>query len=506
MTHTKPGLRAVPDRPPRAILYLRQSISHDDSVSLELQETAGRDYAARQGYEVTAVVADPNRTGRTLKRRQVSAVVAQIERGEADVVIVWKWSRLSRLRRDFAVVVDLIESLGGRIESSTEPIDIRTASGRFARGMMAEYSAYDSELKGEVWKEIHENLWRKGKPAAGGQRFGYRHERGTGNYTIDDETGPVLTEMYRRAIDGHGPRRIALWLNETGVRTVRGNQWTDLAVKRVLLSGFGAGKLVREPKRAGKRAWIDGVHPAVITENQWLAYRRIVDARLSPGATREPKYQLSGLMQCGDCGKKMHVAHSGGLSPSDGGYGYVCTTYLRNKTCRCITVKRQRAELVVKEFLQRMSADVEQRSVRAALAQEKRAVARAHSGDISRRILSLDKQLNRLTSGWAEGIVPDSAYTATRDELLAAKGKLLVELSAAEALTRDVPVAPAVPAGLLDVWDELPVANQREVLRTLVDYVEVIRPPGKRGGPSRTRIEVVAKWGERFADLPHSTT
>lgn len=33
-------LHAVPDTPPRAVIYLRQSITHEDSISLELQEIA----------------------------------------------------------------------------------------------------------------------------------------------------------------------------------------------------------------------------------------------------------------------------------------------------------------------------------------------------------------------------------------------------------------------------------------------------------------------------------
>ncbi len=54
-----PALRPVPQAPPRAVVYTRQSTHREESVSLELQETAGRDYCARHGYGVAqaAVIA-----------------------------------------------------------------------------------------------------------------------------------------------------------------------------------------------------------------------------------------------------------------------------------------------------------------------------------------------------------------------------------------------------------------------------------------------------------------
>src|SRR5690348_11701092 len=122
------GLRPVPETPPRAVLYLRQSISHDDSISLELQEASCRAYCQQQGYQVVAVESDPGISGRTWKRPAVNRVMQLIEDGGADVVVLWKWSRLSRSRRDWALAADRADVAGGRIESSTEAVDIGTAT------------------------------------------------------------------------------------------------------------------------------------------------------------------------------------------------------------------------------------------------------------------------------------------------------------------------------------------------------------------------------------------
>jgi site-specific DNA recombinase len=67
-----------------------------------------------------------------------------LEHDEADVIVVWRWSRVSRNRLDWAVAVDRVEAVGGRLDSATEPFDVRTPTGRFARGTLAKFATYAS--------------------------------------------------------------------------------------------------------------------------------------------------------------------------------------------------------------------------------------------------------------------------------------------------------------------------------------------------------------------------
>ncbi len=161
-------LRPVPDAPPRAVLYLRQSTTRDDSISIEMQESAGREYCARMGYTVIDVKSDPGFSGRKWDNRPaVQQVMAMVDAGDADVIVLWKWSRLSRSRLHWALASDRVAAAGGRIESATEPIDTSTASGRFARGVMTEYAAFQSEQIGETWEEVRQRRLRLGLPASG---------------------------------------------------------------------------------------------------------------------------------------------------------------------------------------------------------------------------------------------------------------------------------------------------------------------------------------------------
>src|SRR6266702_7772467 len=156
------------------VAYIRVSQEREEMISTELQMIAITNYCARAGYVIVATLTDLDLTGRFWQRRQVEQAVAMIESDAADVLVVWEWSRLARNRLDWAIAVDRIETAGGRLESATEPADTATSTGRFARGMLAEFAAFEAERIGDGWREAHDRRTRHGLPHNGKPRWGYR--------------------------------------------------------------------------------------------------------------------------------------------------------------------------------------------------------------------------------------------------------------------------------------------------------------------------------------------
>ncbi|UFU05482.1 recombinase family protein [Ruania halotolerans] len=303
-------LEPVPERAPRAVLYLRQSTHSEESISLEVQEASGRDHAQRHGYQVVAVEADPGVTGRTWKRPAVQRVMSMIENGDADVVILWKWSWLSRSRKDWAVAVDLVDQAGGRIESATEPIDVATSSGRFARGVMAELAAFESERIGDTWKEAHARRVGQGRPANGKPRWGYAYDPVEKLHKPDPDTGPVLASLYRRYIGGESVYSLVRWLNGAGYRTLPGysaagaGPWSDRSLRRMLDSGFGAGLIMVRGEQ------LPGAHEPVISAGEWEAYQVARRERRVVRTSERSQYLLSGMVRC-QCGSTMNGGQFG---------------------------------------------------------------------------------------------------------------------------------------------------------------------------------------------------
>lgn len=491
-----PALRSVPAQPARAVLYLRQSVRRDDSVSMELQETAGRDYCARQGHVVTDVVRDHGISGLKWQSRPgVVEVLRRVEAREVDVIVVWRWSRLSRSRLHQATALDRVERAGARVESATEPFDTTTAGGEFGRDVMLAAAHFESRQKGEQWREAHQRRIGLGLPSRGGGRYGYQLDAGT--YTLDPVTGPVLAGMYRDFTAGAGFSAIAYQLNREGHRTRTGGAWTRDRVGRVLDSGFGAGQLVAGKGRAAHHE--PGVHPPVITPDEWTGYQAARAARRGvPPRVSSPSYPLTGLIRCGDCRAPMHATTLG----RHAGYGYVCSRWMSSRQCRCVTVTRAKAEAAVVDWLRVWDTpDGAERNRAHAARDAAQVVAVADARDLARQVTRVDDRLTRLTLGWTDGTVPDVAYRAARDELDDTRAALVVRLAEAERDTarHALPLRPSAVT-LLGLWDTVPARECRDLLMPLVREVLVHRAPGDERWVGVT-VEVVPAWDDPHADL-----
>lgn len=485
-----PRLSPVPDSPPRAIAYVRVSTARDDMVSPELQLTAIEDHCTRAGYRLVETIQDLDLSGRFWKRRQVERAIGMIESGEADVLVVWKWSRVSRNRLDWAVAVDRVESAGGKLDSATEPIDTTTSAGRLQRGMLAEFAAFESDRIGDVWREVHARRTKQGLPANGKPRFGY--EVLDGIHRPDPKTGPVLATLYRRYIAGESVYALVSWLNVQGFRTVAGyskdgpGMWTQTTLRRCLDSGFGAGLITVGGERRR------GLHEPIIDEPTWAQYQAARASRRTLRRSERSKYLLSGMMRCAF---QMEAGSLCGSTMGGGQFGHG-----RVPKFRCIAAAAQRrhpggyvtmsvVEDAVMEWLREQARDVDEVGQVVQHRSPGRRRQRRDAEALAREIAAVDQQLVNLTVQLSRGVVPESAYEAARDQI--ASEKMLLEQRHAQELMAAAQVdAGPLAARLLADWPALRVEERRAVLRKLIARVEVT--PGR----PRSSVQVIPIWDE----------
>jgi site-specific DNA recombinase len=449
----------------RAILYLRQSVAREDSISLELQESSGRDYCRRMGYEVIRVEADPGISGRTWKRPAVVRVMSAIESHDADVIVLWKWSRLSRSRLDWAVAADRVQTAGGRIESATEPLDTSTSTGRLARGMMTEFAAFESERIGDVWKESHARRIKNGLPANGKPRFGYQYTAAEG-FTIDPVTGPTLAATYRSYIAGTSVYALVRTLNDGDTRPVRGygvvsdGLWSDRTLRRVMDSGFAAGFI------SFRGELLPGAHEALIDSDEWDMFNEARARRRVYRRVERSEYLLSGLVRC-ICGSSMTAGQFG-------------TTHTAKYRCKFAHDKRSHpggyvtASFVEDAVFDWLTEWRDELAKKPKTARRPRAVADP-SEKIVQQIAALDGKIDRLGLRLVDSAIPVDSYNRILTALQLEKASLESARVTAVVAARRAPVE-AIPQ-LLDAWEDLDVPVRREILRSLIKYVEVT--PGR---------------------------
>ncbi|MFZ3470863.1 recombinase family protein [Streptomyces sp. 4.24] len=331
--------------------YIRVSTWKEEAISPELQRAAIEGWARRTGRRIVEWVVDLDQTGRNFNRKVVGAI-AMVEKGEAAGIAVWKYSRFGRSRDGIAVHLERVEAAGGQLESATEEIDARTATGRLQRGILFEFAAYESDKLGEQWRETHDHRrYKLGVPATGRPRSGYiwhprRLPDGKGGWTVQKEwyepdvdgDASAYAEAYRRYVDGTSYYALCGWLNTHGCLTVRGNPWSVQVLMRYMDSGFPAGLLrVHDPKcgcgHSGScphHMFMPGAHEELISSELWQQYQDERDSRRKrPPRSVKPLYPLTNLAKCDHCRGTAPV-ESGERKGPDGqkqlvpGYSYCC--------------------------------------------------------------------------------------------------------------------------------------------------------------------------------------
>lgn len=542
-----PRGRRPPARP-RAVLYQRQSLHNEESISLGVQVAANRRHAAARGYDVVAELEDDGISGRKWANRPgVVEAVRMVTDREADIIVVWKWSRFSRGRVDLAVGFDRVESAGGRVESSTEDVDTRTSSGRLQRGMLSEFAAFESERIGETWMEAHAARRERGLPGTGGDRYGYRREwtdavpRGYWAYTIDegDPAAPsrlprwsmtdhdemtgaaawfpdpwppqleqparespaaALRLAYQWVIEGWGANRIVRELNARGYRNRIGQPFKRHGLYDLLDSGFAAGLVVHRQRGpsgqpVGDPQYRPGAHTPIITGDTWDAYlaARRVRATLSP-ATIGSRHPLSGLLRCGDCGAHMTTYSTPGPDRRGTKPTYACNQWRRlgSEWVRYVGTTRPRAERIVREWLEQHAAAVESAAEADRKTRARVRRARTDAEQARARVDEVNGQLAELVMAKVRREIPEAAYNQAAAELNAELARAESAADEAEALSIARPTESRSLAGrLARAWPIAPAEDLRAGLAGLLRGVWVF-PPEARGEGSR--VVVVPLW------------
>lgn len=433
----------------RAVIYARKSSKQDrageQSTSVADQLDHARRYCEERGWTVVGQFDDDGKSGlldRT-KRPGLDAALAELEFGEADkLVMLWK-SRLSRDELDRAVILrDLAKWKVEWHATADGGLVDRTTYGGYVKDKADEMidTGFSVRVR-ENWQRVHARRLEAGEPKNGAARFGYtrgtaydrRTERTypSGPFTVDPVTGPVLTVLYERYCAGAGFTPLAVWLNENGHTTTKGGQWSVTGLRRMMDTGFGAGRISNE---AEHRALI-GSHERVVDEELWQRYLRKRQAKKAqPVKQQAPRWYLAGVVKCGLCGGSVYIN-----SYASERSAIYCSARRENKRCPGASMYRRELEYKVSMWLggniEKWAAVVPQRD--------------AERAEIQARVTHLDEllqadtaALGKLAVGWSTGAVPDAAYFPAKDELTATQDARKAELDAArDELDRLGPVA-----------------------------------------------------------------
>ena len=177
------GPEGKPIRKLRCAVYTRKSTEEGldkEFNSLQAQREACEAYIASQRSEGWALVRDPyddgGFSGGTLERPALKQLLADIEEGLVDVVVVYKIDRLSRSLMDFSKLVEVFDRAGVTFVSVTQSFNTTTSMGRLTLNILLSFAQFEREVIAERVRDKIRASRQKGMWMGGNVPFGYRVE------------------------------------------------------------------------------------------------------------------------------------------------------------------------------------------------------------------------------------------------------------------------------------------------------------------------------------------
>ena len=313
-----PALAVAQERR-RCAIYTRKSTSHGlekDFNSLDAQREACEAYVsshAREGWElVTESYDDGGFTGANMERPGFRKLLADIDAGEIDIVVVYKVDRLSRSLLDFAKVMDRFDRAGVAFVSVTQKFSTADAMGRLTLNMLISFAEFEREMIAERTRDKIAASRRRGKWTGGPIPLGYDAEDGC--LVVNDLEAAVVGEVFELYLEHRSALAVMRELNARKrrtklIRTKAGNMrgakpWTKDAVLRVLKNPLYAGYVPYGDELH------EGEHDAILDRDTWTKARALLASRphQRKPVGRNPDYLLRGLLRCECCGSAFTTA------------------------------------------------------------------------------------------------------------------------------------------------------------------------------------------------------
>jgi len=317
-------------------MYLRKSRADAEAESRGEGETLARhekalmDLAKKQKLNVTTIYKEIV-SGETIASRPVmQRLLSEVEQGVWSAVLVMEVERLARGDTiDQGIVAQAFKYSSTKIITPNKTYD---PSNEFDE----EYFEFGLFMSRREYKTINRRLQRgrlasvrEGKYCANNPPYGYvrkKLEREKG-FTLEQhpDQAPVVKmifDMYTSDTERIGVSRICNHLNGLGIPASKG-VWVTPSVRDILRNPVYAGKIRWNSRPAKKKivdgqvkierprakdvVLVDGLHPAIVTEELYEKAQYYLSQNPSNPCPKEMKIQnpLAGIMFCGECGRRM---------------------------------------------------------------------------------------------------------------------------------------------------------------------------------------------------------
>lgn len=262
----------------RCAIYTRKSVEQGLQIefnTLESQRAICSAYISSQRHrgwsELPAHYDDGGESGSNLLRPALQQMLADIERGMIDVVVIYKLDRLTRTLLDFVRLIDLFEQYGVVFVSVTQNFDTAESTGRLVLNVLLTFAQFEREIASDRLRDKFGVMRQRGMFVGGHPPFGY--DLIDKRLIPNDAEAKIVRAIFRRYLETESYVKVARECAEQGVtrrdRTskrgnlVRGRQIETSSIWHMLGNPVYVGDVRHRNKR------YPGLHSPIVSQELW---------------------------------------------------------------------------------------------------------------------------------------------------------------------------------------------------------------------------------------------
>ena len=156
-------------------------------------------------------------SGGNMDRPGLKRLLAEVEAGKVDVIVVYKVDRLTRALSDFAKIVDVLDARGASFVSITQAFNTTTSMGRLTLNVLLSFAQFEREVTGERIRDKIEASKKKGIWMGGTVPLGYdvRDRR----LIVNSAEAEMVRAIFGRYLELGSVRDVVTVLGMEGWRT-----------------------------------------------------------------------------------------------------------------------------------------------------------------------------------------------------------------------------------------------------------------------------------------------
>ncbi|QTH21588.1 recombinase family protein [Rhizorhabdus wittichii] len=305
----------------RCAIYTRKSTEEgldQEFNSLDAQREACAAYIMSQRHEGWTLVPDyyddGGFTGGNMDRPGLKQLLADVEAGKVDVIVVYKVDRLTRALSDFAKIVDVLDAAGASFVSITQSFNTTTSMGRLTLNVLLSFAQFEREVISERVRDKVAASKRKGMWMGGNCPLGYDIQ--DRKLVVNEAEAETVRYMMRRYLELGSVYDLAAELRAKGVtskvhRSEEGKIWGGKPIVPGALYHILGNELYRGVV-VHKGEAHPGEHEAIIDDKLWTAVQdKLASNRIERRhqANANEVSLLAGMIRDGE-GRRMTPSHA----------------------------------------------------------------------------------------------------------------------------------------------------------------------------------------------------